>query len=227
MFAGYTFKNTNLYELARTHTSYANETKGRHGADNERIEFLGDSVLSVVVSEYLYTHYPQLPEGSLTKIRADVVCEKSLCEIAEKINLGRELLLGKGEEQTGGRTRSSILADAFEAMLGAVYLDSDLTTVKSVLLPLIENRIIKTAENVGEKDYKTTLQEIVQRTPNNFIRYETIKESGPDHQRTYTVEVKINKVNAGIGEGRSKKEAEQMAAKSAIKMLQGEGNATL
>ena len=212
----YKFNDKKLYELARTHTSYANELKKNKKESNQRLEFLGDSVLSIMVSEYIYKHYAHLPEGSLTKIRADVVCEKSLYEIAKSINLGDYLLLGKGEEKGGGRTRVSILADAMEAFIGAVYLDSDLDTARQAFMPLLTERIVVAASKEGKKDYKTTLQEYIQRGGQAKIIYTTIAESGPDHDKTYDVEVEVNGERRGYGTGKTKKEAEQMAAKDAL-----------
>ncbi len=215
----YKFKDEQLFELARTHTSYANEFKKDKKESNQRIEFLGDSVLSIMVSEYIYKHYAHLPEGSLTKIRADVVCEKSLYEIAKSIDLGSQLLLGKGEEKAGGRTRVSILADAMEAFIGAVYLDSDLETAKKTFMPLLTERIVLAASIEGKKDFKTTLQEYVQKDGQAKITYKTVAETGPDHDKTYDVEVLVNGRVCGSGSGKTKKEAEQMAAKSALSKL--------
>ncbi len=215
----YNFKDEKLFELARTHTSYANEHKNKNQGTNQRLEFLGDSVLSIIVSEYIYKNYSHLPEGSLTKIRADVVCEKSLYEIAVKVGVGECLLLGKGEEKAGGRQRVSILADATEAILGAIYLDSDLETAKNVFLPLLTEKIVSAAAKEGRKDYKTTLQEYVQRDGAAKIVYETTGEAGPDHDKTYDVEVTVNGTLKGHGKGKTKKEAEQMAAKNALEKL--------
>lgn len=218
MFAGYKFKNKSLYNLARTHTSYANEHSKQHKCSNQRLEFLGDSVLSIIVSDYIYNNYPDLPEGLLTKIRAAVVCEESLYEIAVKLNLGEELLLGKGEELTGGRTRVSILADLVEAMLGAVYVDGGIECARGVLMPLIEEKIKNTAGNAGGKDYKTTLQELVQQEKGRHAVYSIIGEKGPDHMKEYKAQVTVGKISAS-GTGRTKKAAEQMAAKNIISKL--------
>ncbi len=226
MFAGYKFKNRDLYELARTHTSYANEQKKRQSS-NQRLEFLGDSILGLIAGEYIYNNYPHLPEGSLTKIRADVVCEKSLYEIAKEIKLGDCLLLGKGEEICGGRDRASNLADAFEAMLGAVYLDSDLNTVKRILIPLIKNKIDEASKSEGRFDYKTTLQEIVQRNKSCEIKYVVTNVTGPDHLRVYTTQVLINGKASGKGTGGSKKESQQSAAKNALEKMAVRKNETL
>ncbi|MFA7637475.1 MAG: ribonuclease III [Monoglobales bacterium] len=212
----YKFKDKNLYDLARTHTSYANEKRSGRTDSNQRLEFLGDSVLSIIVSEFIYKNYSHMPEGSLTKIRAEVVCERSLYEIAKSINLGSYLLLGKGEEKGGGRKRVSILADAMEAFLGAIYLDSDLDTVKKVFMPLITDQIVAAAGKEGKKDYKTTLQEHVQQNGSAEIIYKTVNESGPDHDKTYEVTVSVNGQEQGSGVGKTKKDAEQMAAKDAL-----------
>ncbi len=226
MFAGYKFKDTALYDLARTHTSYANEQKIKLQS-NQRLEFLGDSVLGIIASDYIYNNYPHLPEGVLTKIRADVVCEKSLYEMASEINLGQCLLLGKGEESSGGRERISNIADAFEAMLGAIYLDSDIETVRSILLPLLVEKIKKASECEGRFDYKTNLQEYIQRDRHSIIKYAIIKEEGPDHMRIYTAQVSVNGTVAGTGEGKSKKEAEQAAARDAMEKMAVNNDETL
>ena len=215
----YKFKNNGLYELARTHTSYCNETKNKKRKSNQRLEFLGDSVLSIMVSEFIYKNYSHFPEGSLTKIRADVVCERSLYEIAKSINLGEHLLLGKGEEKGGGRQRVSILADAMEAFIGAVYIDSDLETAKKAFMPLLVERIIVAASKEDKKDYKTTLQEFLQKNGQVKIVYTTVSEAGPDHDKTYGVEVSVNGEKCGSGTGKTKKEAEQLAAKGALAKL--------
>ncbi len=212
----YRFKNEQLFELARTHTSFANEKKTGKKESNQRLEFLGDSVLSIIVSDYIYKNYSHLPEGSLTKIRAEVVCEKSLYEIAKSIGIGEYLLLGKGEEKADGRKKVSILADATEAVLGAIYLDSNLDTARRAFMPLLEPRIIQAASKEGKKDYKTTFQEYVQQNGQVDITYKTVKESGPDHNKTYDVELFVNGEKMGSGKGKTKKEAEQMAAKDAL-----------
>ena len=215
----YKFKDEKLFELARTHTSYANEQKKEKKESNQRLEFLGDSVLSIIVSNYIYNNYAHLPEGSLTKIRADVVCEKSLYEIAKSIGLGQYLLLGRGEEKAGGRERVSILADAMEAILGAIYLDSDVETAEKAFLPLLTERIVAAAAKEGRKDYKTTLQEYIQRDGAAQIVYQTVGQTGPDHDKTYEVEVSMNGKKSGRGTGKTKKEAEQMSAKDALSKL--------
>jgi ribonuclease-3 len=208
----YTFSNPSLLENALTHSSYANEHRGRTMGSNERLEFLGDSILGMVVAEYLYQENPTLPEGELTRLRAGLVCEQSLVLVARKWNLGAYLKLGRGEESGGGRTRPSILADAVEAVLAAVYLDSGLPQV---------NRIIRAFLLSGEKkevirDYKTALQEIVQRENQKVLTYHLLGERGPDHAKVFQVEVQIDGTAVGRGEGHSKKEAEQAAARDAI-----------
>ncbi len=214
---GYTFQNKELIHEALSHSSYANEKKKlRHS--NERLEFLGDSVLSIVVSQYLFEHYPDLPEGELTKIRAALVCEKSLHRFALQIRLGEFLLLGKGEAHTGGRQRPSILADAFEAVIAAIYLDGGLESARKHILRFIpknlrENRFMLFG------DYKTALQEVIQKNPEEKVEYLLIDESGPDHSKTFSVEVCLNSNVIGRGSGKSKKEAEQMAAKEALALM--------
>lgn len=219
MFAEYRFKNKAFYDLARTHTSYANEHRSSGLMSNQRMEFLGDSVLGLIVSEYIYTNCPSLREGDLSKIRADVVCEDSLYELAKDIGLGDILRLGKGEDNEIGRNRPSTLSDAFESMVAAVYLDSDLDTVRRILLPIVEQRIKESVVNHDSKDYKTSLQEFVQKSIKADIKYRTVGESGPDHNKTYTVKVFVGSKVCGEGSGRSKKHAEQNAAKMAMAKL--------
>lgn len=214
---GYEFKNTELINRALTHSSYANEMRLPEGS-NERLEFLGDAVLSVVVSEYLFKHFSHLPEGELTKLRAALVCEKALCEFATSIDLGAHLLLGKGESQTGGRTRPSILADAFEAVIAAIYLDGGLTPVRNFVLRFVKMELHKSDQSPFT-DYKTTLQEIIQKNPEEQLRYVLTSESGPDHDKRFVVEVRLNSNVIGCGEGKSKKDAEQQAAKQALELM--------
>lgn len=213
---GYTFKNKALLSLALTHSSYANEKKDAAGS-NERLEFLGDSVLSLIVSEYIYGCFPDLPEGELTKIRASLVCEGSLCAFSKELEVGEFLLLGKGEQQNGGRTRSSILADAFEAILAAVYLDGGMAPARRHVLAFIEREIKTHHEHFA--DYKTVLQEIIQRNPEEILTYVLAGESGPDHDKTFTVHVMLNSNKIGTGVGHSKKQAEQLAAKQALELM--------
>lgn len=215
---GYGFKNRGLLRTALTHSSYANE---RHGGDcqsYERLEFLGDSILSLVTAEFLYAHEPRLPEGRMTKLRAELVCESSLHQVALKLELGKYMRLGRGEEHTGGRQRPSILADMVEAVIAAMYLDSGMEQSRRFIL---EN-ILKDApieEGHTNTDYKTRLQELVQRKSDQHISYTMTGESGPDHNKTFSFSVSINGVPAGEGSGRTKKEAEQMAAMKALEAL--------
>lgn len=202
---------------ALSHSSYANEKrKGRNS--NERLEFLGDSVLSIVVSQYLFEHFTHLPEGELTKIRASLVCEKSLYEFAKQIDLGEHILLGKGEENTGGRERVSILADAFEAVIAAVFLDGGLEAAKRHILKFIP-KDIDDRKPVSFSDHKTILQEIIQKNPEEKVEYKLVGQSGPDHNKAFKVQVRLNSNVIGTGIGRSKKEAEQMAAKEALELM--------
>lgn len=209
---GYVFLDKLLLENALTHSSYANENRGRSTGSNERLEFLGDSVLGMVVAEYLYLENPKLPEGELTRLRANLVCEQSLVLVAQKWNLGTHLKLGRGEESGGGRERQSILADAVEAVLAAVYLDSGLSEASRIIRTfLLDN---ETQDVI--RDYKTALQELVQGESKQTLVYHLQGEHGPDHAKIFSVEVLIDGVVAGKGEGRSKKEAEQAAARDAI-----------
>lgn len=213
---GYKFKNKNLIAQALSHSSYANERK-QPGGSNERLEFLGDSVLSIVVSDFLYKNL-NVAEGELTKMRASLVCEKSLHIFAKQINLGDYLHLGKGEENTGGRERPSILADAFEAVIAAIYLDGGMEAAAKHILHFMPEDIhhfVKPAFS----DFKTVLQEIVQKNPEEKVEYVLIGEEGPDHNKRFVVEVRLNSQVIGKGSGRSKKEAEQLAAKEALELM--------
>lgn len=213
----YTFQNRELIYEALSHSSYANEKK-KQRRSNERLEFLGDSVLSVVVSQYLFTHYPDLPEGELTKIRAALVCEKSLHRFALQIGLGEFLMLGKGEEHTGGRERPSILADAFEAVIAAIYLDGGLEAARKHILHFLPKNIPEN-RSLLFGDYKTALQEVIQKNPEEKVEYVLRSETGPDHDKSFVVEVCLNSNVIGKGNGKSKKEAEQMAAKEALALM--------
>ncbi len=215
----YQFRNEELLKHALAHSSYANEHRHEVSGSNERLEFLGDSVLSLVSAEYLFSHYQHLPEGKLTKMRALLVCENSLFGFAQKINLGEELLLGHGEERSGSRTRPSILSDAFEALLAAIYLDGGLENAKNFVLPYIIQGAKEIEGNVHSYDYKTTLQEIAQQNPGELIHYELVRSSGPDHAKVFEVHCFLNSNLLGKGIGKSKKEAEQMAAKEALKLM--------
>jgi len=208
------FKNNELLLMALTHPSYAQEKKSIH--NNQRLEFLGDAVLNLIVAEYLYGRYEGKAEGELTKIRAKVVCEKSLLHFARKLQLGDYLFLGKGEEMSGGRTRRSILADTVEAVIGAIYLDCGFVEVKNFVLKHMEGFIIKTAKG-DYQDYKSRLQEIVQGVSKENVNYAIIKESGPAHFKTFVAGVYHKGILLATGEGRSKKEAEQQAAENVIK----------
>ncbi len=214
---GYKFNDRNLIEHALTHSSYANEKK-IPGGSNERLEFLGDSVLSIVVSEYLYTHLSHIAEGELTKLRASLVCEKSLHIFAQKIQLGEFLKLGKGEENTGGRERPSILADAFEAVIAAIYLDGGFEPASRHILRFMPEDL-QTRRKPVFNDFKTILQEIVQKNPEEMVEYSLVGEEGPDHNKRFVVEVCLNSNVIGRGKGRSKKEAEQLAAKEALELM--------
>lgn len=219
---GYRFNNKQNILTALTHSSYSNEHKGSLvGYEcNERLEFLGDSILSIVVSEYLFENFEKKPEGELTKIRSSVVCTRSLSNLAGKINLGSFLLLGKGEEETG-RTNVKILENAFEALLAAIYLDSnnDLSAVKSVLLPLIIPEINAASNDTCGNDYKTALQQFVQAIGNDKIVYVCVGSTGPDHAKTFEVEARLNSNVIGKGLGKTKREAEQNAAKEALDLF--------
>ena len=213
---GYTFKNKQLLHQAFSHSSYANEKKDPSGS-NERLEFLGDSVLSIVVSDFLYKNI-NVAEGELTKLRASLVCEKSLHIFAQQIHLGDYLLLGKGEENTGGRERPSILADAFEAVIAAIYLDGGMEAAAKHILRFMPDDIQYTKKPVFS-DFKTVLQEIVQKNPEEEVEYVLIGEEGPDHNKRFVVEVRLNSQVIGKGKGKSKKEAEQFAAREALELM--------
>ncbi len=215
----YTFRDEELLKHALAHSSYANEHRNEVPGSNERLEFLGDSVLSLITAEYLFGHYRHLPEGKLTKMRALLVCENSLFDFAQKLGLGDALLLGHGEERSGSRNRPSILSDAFEAVLAAVYLDGGLESAKEFALPYLIQGAREIEGNVHSYDYKTTLQEIAQQNPGELIHYELINASGPDHAKVFEVHCFLNSNLLGKGIGKSKKEAEQLAAKEALKLM--------
>ncbi len=215
----YKFQDTGLLETAMTHSSYANEHRGNHIHHNERLEFLGDSVLGFVTADYLFTHFPELPEGELTKLRAAVVCEGALCEIAKELGIQDEIRLGHGEETSGGRKRPSILADATEALLGAIYMDGGIVPAREFVLGFIPRRIDAAIEGGSYKDYKTMLQEIVQKNKQETLEYRLAGQSGPDHNKRFTMELLINANVFASGTGKSKKEAEQLAAKKALELM--------
>ena len=212
---GYKFNNENLLKTALTHSSYANEHSDYFHC-NERLEFLGDSVLGFITAEYIYAQFPDLPEGELTKKRAYAVCETTLAEYANEISLGSFLLLGNGEKHSGGDKRPSILSDAFEALLAAVYLDGGIENAKKFVLSFISAAV---SEKPQFKDYKTTLQEVIQQNPEEKLTYTVTDESGPDHEKSFTVEVYLNSNRIGKGTGRSKKQAEQNAAREALELM--------
>ena len=213
---GYRFRDKSLLETALTHSSFANEHKCK---SYERLEFLGDSVLGFVTAQYLFENFPQLPEGKLTKTRAALVCERSLCGFSKSLEVGDFLRLSHGEQHSGGRERPSILADVFESTTAAIYLDSgDLEVARKFILRFIAPAA-KTQSVKPFKDYKTTLQEIVQQNPEERLEYVTTGESGPDHDKHFTVEVHLNSNVIGRGGGRSKKEAEQQAAREALQWM--------
>ncbi len=213
----YHFKDISLLENALIHSSYANEHHLGGIHSNERLEFLGDSILGMVVADSLYRTFPELPEGNLTRLRASLVCENSLVLVAKELQLGAYLKLGKGEEAGGGRTRPSINADAVEAVLAAVYLDGGIDEARRIIQRFILNNMAKAYE--ASRDYKTALQELVQRKSGQVLTYHLVGESGPDHAKQFTMEVRLNEQPVGQGTGRSKKEAEQMAARTAIAKL--------
>ena len=208
----YTFKDKSLLTLALTHSSYANESKN-HIEYNERLEFLGDAVLQLVTSEKLYKENPNMPEGKMSKTRAALVCEDALANYSRQIDLGRFMLLGRGEDNTGGRERPSILADAFEALIGAIFLDGGIAPAKKFVLRFLNDK------NLHLQDYKTLLQEIIQQNPGERLSYIVVNEEGPDHDKSFTVEVHLNSNPIGHGEGKSKKQAEQQAAKEALGLM--------
>lgn len=216
---GYHFKDKTLLQQALTHSSYANEKKIRRNGDYERLEFLGDAVLELITSEFLFAENPDMPEGKLTKLRSSMVCEPALAYCAKELFLGDYICLGKGEESTGGRKRESITSDVMEALIGAIYLDGGFGAAKShihqFVLSDLENKILF-------YDSKTVLQEIIQTKPGQALEYELISESGPDHDKTFVVQALLNGRKVGDGEGRTKKAAEQKAAYEAILLLKKE-----
>ncbi len=216
---GYHYRDGSLLLCALTHSSFANEmkAKGESVGFNERLEFLGDSVLSIIVSDYLFRQYPDMPEGDLTRVRASAVCEKTLGKLALQLELGKYMRLGHGEELGHGRERVSILADAFEALLASIYLDSgSRSEVEKFLLPRVRPEIVQFIEKGQNKDYKTLLQQIVQQERGELLEYVLVSESGPDHDKSFTVEARLNSNIIGHGTGHSKREAEQLAAKEAL-----------
>lgn len=213
---GYRFQDPALLEKAITHSSYANEQKGGALESNERLEFLGDSILGQVTADHLYRTHPDKPEGDLTRMRAALVCEEALARVAHGWELGQFLRLGRGEEANGGRERDSIQADAVEAILAAIYLDSGIAEARRVIRSFILSR--ETSRS-ADTDHKTALQEWVQREPGHTLAYQMLKSEGPDHQKRFLMAVTLDGETVGTGEGRSKKEAEQAAAHMALKEL--------
>lgn len=215
----YRFKNPQLIIEALTHSSYANEIKHKKVFHNERLEFLGDSVLSIVISDYIFQRYSQLPEGELTKVRANVVCESSLASKARMMELGDFMMLGRGEELSGGRQRVSILADAFEALIGALYIDGGMEPAKEFVLSNLEDLVEQASQGNLFKDFKTYLQELLQSKSTEKISYRVVNETGPDHDKVFDVEVCFGDRPLGRGTGKSKKEAEQRAAQEAVEKV--------
>lgn len=214
---GYRFKNISLLQNALAHSSYANERWHSSLMSNERLEFLGDSILGMLVADHLYRNFPDRPEGELTRMRADMVCERALAAVAGKIGLGEHLLLGKGEEAGGGRGRDSILADAVESVIAASYLDGGMEAAKQ----FVDRFVLVNVPHakLHNRDYKTTLQELVQQKKNQTISYVLVGESGPDHDKQFVVQLLINAKVAGVGTGSSKKRAEQDAARAALEAM--------
>ncbi|OJV64719.1 MAG: ribonuclease III [Clostridiales bacterium 38-18] len=216
---GYNFKESHYLTRALTHSSYSNENKKEKLKNNERLEFLGDSVLGLIISEFIFSHYLQLEEGQLTKVRAKIVCEASLGEAARQIKLGEYMLFGRGEEMTGGRERASILSDAFEALIAAIFLDGGMECARTFVLKQLKPTIDDAVQGKLFVDYKTRLQEVIQVQKGNRIKYDIVREEGPDHAKIFFTEVKLNDSVIGIGSGRSKKESEQEAAKQGLLRL--------
>lgn len=216
---GYRFRDESLLRGALYHSSYANEHRNENIVSNERLEFLGDAVLGFVSAEFLYSRFPNAPEGELTRIRAALVREESLFEVAQALQLGECLMLGKGEESGGGRQRPSILADCTEAVFAAVYLDGGMDCARDLIHRVLLSKGDITVAESRRRDYKTELQELVQRKPHQVLRYELVGQSGPDHAKVFTVAVLLNGEPIGEGSGHSKKEAEQSAARAALEKL--------
>lgn len=218
---GYTFKNKELLQTAITHTSFTHESKGKIIQNNEKLEFLGDAVLELVISSYIFKEFDKLSEGELTKLRASIVCEGSLAKKARELKIGENLRLGKGEEHTGGRDRDSLLSDALEAIIGAIYIDSsDIKVVSKFIIEQMNDIIFEKRNNFLKNDCKTYLQELIQKNSKLPIEYQVIGEEGPAHNRIFTVQVIHNGNILGKGQGKSKKDAEQNAAQIAINFLE-------
>jgi len=220
----YKYKDINNAIRAFTHSSYANEVKDPAIKSNERLEFLGDAVLNVTISDIIYRKYPDLSEGEMTRIRASIVCEPSLMQCAIKLKLGEYIMLGKGEELTGGRNRASILADAFESVIGSIYIDGGMRKARSFILKQMKKNIEDGVKGTIFIDYKTSLQELIQKKGEAKISYRVLEEKGPDHNKVFVVEVSVDNKVLSIGEGKSKKEAEQNAAMKAFNKIKEEGD---
>ncbi len=217
---GVAWNNPEYYMQALTHSSYAHENRHLSLEHNQRLEFLGDAVLELAVSDYLYRNHPDYPEGTLTKVRAGIVCEPSLAYVARDLRLGDFLLMGKGEERSGGRNRSSILADALESLIGAVYLDQGMERTFTFVIEKLNPVIQKVTQNGGLiTDFKTRLQELVQKKSESTLDYKIVEEYGPDHSKTFVTEVNYQGKSWGFGTGRTKKEAEQAAARDALEKI--------
>lgn len=216
---GYSFGDTNIITQALVHSSYANEKGQKDLFSYERLEFLGDAVLQLIISDYLFAKYPDFPEGELTKLRSRIVCEATLVECAKFLELGIHMYFGRGEELTGGRERASILADCFESVVAAIYLDGGMNNARSFVLRIMENKIVDAVMGKIFIDYKTRLQEVIQARKITQIRYVVMDEQGPDHSKTFQMNVVVNDQVVGTGTGRSKKEAEQLAAKMALNRI--------
>jgi len=216
---GFVWRNPELLRIALVHSSFTYEHRELEGNSNERLEFLGDAVLELIISDYYYNHCHNKTEGELTKMRALTVCEPSLAEVARRLELGRYMFMGRGEERSGGRERSALLADSFEALLGAVYLDGGLEEARRVTLQQLAKIIEEVESGNASSDYKTELQEILQRRSTDPIHYSIVHEEGPDHDKTFTAVVEYQKEILGSGRGRTKKEAEQQAAKMALTII--------
>ncbi|MGL5440006.1 MAG: ribonuclease III [Filifactoraceae bacterium] len=218
---GYKFKNRKILFTSLTHSSYANEKKTQKLLNNERLEFLGDSVLSLVVTGELFSYKTRLPEGKLTRIRAAIVCEDSLKSVAESLELGKYIYLGKGEEITGGRNRASILSDAVEAIIAAIYIDGGFELAKKFIIDNMGDIISSAINGKIFNDYKTQLQEVVQKTQGMQVKYSLKSEIGPDHNKIFEVSTSINGINIAIGKGKTKKDAEREAAKLTLEKING------
>ena len=213
---GYTFKDKELLKKALTHTSYAYE---KHIESNEKLEFLGDSILEYISSKYIYTNYSKLKEGEMTKVRAEVVCENSLYNVAKSHDFSDFILIGKSEANSGGKYKPAILADSIEATIAAIYFDGGLEKAEKFIIENLKEAIEKSTKHVGMKDFKTVLQEKLQENGDVCIRYTVIKETGPDHDKTFTVKVELNGKELATGEGKTKKHAEMNAAEKALEGL--------